>query len=195
MSPRLQLYSQRTFLLIAALLASSLTIRAADAVDGNLLIVAKAEVEIYHNGRKVVLRDKSEDVGHYRAKVPERSLKAGDVFVLNLRSPYVYRVISAPINLPKQGAQIPIKKEHWRFLGEKMDPRKITSKEIKAAQTMLALGSPDPVGETEREKLGMLNTAQGSDWVKTADKLNGWYCIGFVITPEMLKALVPVPVK
>ena len=51
----------------------------APAMNGNLLIEAKGEVEVYHNGRKIVLRDKSDDSQHFRVKVPERTFKAGDM--------------------------------------------------------------------------------------------------------------------
>ena len=181
------------FMLGIAMLGAAADLRAVDTVEGSLLLVAKGEVEVYHNGRKAVLRDKADNDLHYRAKVPQRTLKAGDVVVLRVLSPYVYRVISAAISLPKEMRQIPIKKEHWRFLGANMDARKITAADIQNSSVMLASGSPDIYGETEREKLGFVLTPQiGSDWVKTADKLNGWYCIGFVLTPEMLKATIPV---
>ena len=39
------------------------------------------------------------------------------------------------------------------------------------------------------EKLGFL---PGSDWVKTADNLKSSYCIGFLITQEMLDTRQPV---
>jgi hypothetical protein len=184
-----------TCLLVALVLASSLKLRAADdaSVEGSLLVVAKGEVEIYHNGKKAVLRDKAENDQHYRAKVPPRAMKAGDVIVLRVFSPYVYRVISAAISLPKKGGQIAVKKQHWRFLGETIDPRKVTAADIQASQAMLAEGDPDGNGELEREKFGFVPQAKnGSDWVKTADRLNRAYCIGFVVTQEMLDALVPL---
>lgn len=175
---------------------AALELKAADdaTVEGSLLVVAKGEVEIYHNGKKAVLRDKSDDEQHYRAKVPPRDLKAGDVFVLRVYSPYVYRVISAAISLPKKSSQIAVKKQHWRFLGETVDPRKVTAAILHASQAMLADGAPDGNGEAEREKFGFVPSAQnGSDWVKTPDRLNRAYCIGFVLTQDMLDA--PVPLK
>src|SRR4051794_38890454 len=60
-----------------ALLADPLSLRAADTVTGNLLLIAKAEVEVYHNGRKIVLRDQSDDKQQFRVKVPQRVFKAG----------------------------------------------------------------------------------------------------------------------
>ena len=160
----------------------------APTVNGNLLLEAKGEVEVYHNGRKIVLRDKSDDSQHFRVKVPERSFKAGDVVVLRVRSPYVYRAILAAINLSGKAGQVAIKKSHWRFLGENKDAGKITAAEVQASQAIPASASPDPNGESEREKLGILPESKGgSDWVKTEKQLNGWYCIGFVLTPEMLK--------
>lgn len=161
----------------------------ADAVNGNLLIEAKGEVEVYHNGRKIVLRDKADSKQHYRVKVPERAFKAGDTIVLSIRSPYVYRAISVAINLVGKAGQIPVKKANWRFLGEGKDAGKITAAEIEASQEIPAAGNPDPNGDAEREKLGILPEARGgSEWVKTAKQLNGSYCIGFVLTPEMIKA-------
>jgi hypothetical protein len=165
---------------------------AADTMSGNLLIEAKGEVEVYHNGRKIVLRDKSDDKQHFRVKLPERAFKAGDTVVLHVRSPYVYRTIAAAINLSGKAGQIPIKKSHWRVLGEGKDAAKITAADIEASQALPALAGPDPTGESEREKLGILPASKGgSDWVKTEQKLNGWYCIGFVLTPEMLKTPLP----
>jgi hypothetical protein len=81
-----------------------------------------------------------------------------------------------------------VKKSDWRFLGEATDPRKITAAEIQASQELLASMSPDPEGEAEREKLGILPESKGgSEWVKTGKQMNGWYCVGFVLTDEMLK--------
>lgn len=184
------------WVLVGLVLASSLKLRAADdgSVEGSLLVVAKGEVEIYHNGKKAVLRDKADDDQHYRAKVPPRAMKAGDAIVLRVLSPYVYRVISAAISLPKKGGQIAVKKQHWRFLGETIDPRKVTAADVQASQAMLADGAPDGNGELEREKFGFVPLAKnGSDWVKTADRLNRAYCIGFVLTQDMLNT--PVPLK
>lgn len=189
-------FAKLACVLAGLLLASFPPSKAADdgSVEGSLLVVAKGEVEIYHNGKKAVLRDKADDDQHYRAKVPPRAMKAGDVIVLRVLSPYVYRVISAAISLPKNGGQIAIKKQHWRFLGETIDPRKVTAADIQASQSMLADGAPDGNGELEREKFGFVPSARnGSDWVKTADRLNRAYCIGFVLTQEMLNA--PVPLK
>jgi hypothetical protein len=156
-------------------------------VRGNLLLQAKGEVEVYHNGRKIVLRDKSNDRMHYRAKVPERSFKAGDTIVLQVRSPLVYRAIVAAISLSGKAGQIAIKKSDWRFLGEDKDAGKITAAEIQACQEIPAAGTPDPVGASEREKLGIVPESKGgSEWVKTGKQLNGSYCVGFVLTPEML---------
>jgi|GEM_PF-2500225 len=174
-----------------ALLAAMPDLRAADTVEGNLLLQIKGEVEVFHNGRKIVLRDKMEDIQHYGLKVPARSFKAGDVIVLNIRSPYVYRAITAAVNLVKKGGQIPVKQQHWRFLGMDKDARKIAAADILACQDVPAAAAPDGNGEEAREKLGFL--PNGSDWVKTKDQLNKWYCMGFVLTQEMLDA--PMPAK
>jgi hypothetical protein len=166
-------------------------LRAADTVNGNLLLEAKGEVEVYHNGRKIVLRDKADNTQHYRVKVPERAFKAGDVIVLRVRSPFVYRAIAAAINLSGKAGQIPIKKSHWRFLGETKDAGKIVAADIAASADLMASASPDPAGEAEREKLGLLPEAKGGgEWVKTERQLNGFYCVGFVLTPEILQAPV-----
>lgn len=166
---------------------------AAETVSGNLLLQAKGEVEVYHNGRKIVLRDKSDHNQHFRVKVPERDFNTGDVIVLHIRSPYVYRAILAAINLGKKAGQIPVKKQHWRFLGAGADPRKITADTIQASQDVPATAAPDGVGEAEREKLGFISsTENGSDWIKTQDQLNGWYCVGFILTQEMLDTRLPV---
>ena len=176
-------------LAFGALLAALPGAAGAEDFSGNLLLVAKGEVEVYHNGRKIVLRDKADDHQHFRVKLPERSFSAGDVIVLQVRSPYVYRAISAAVNLAKKGGQVPIKKEHWRFLGANADPRKFTAASLQASQVVPASAEPDGNGEAEREKLGFL---PGSDWVKTADNLKSPYCIGFLLTQEMLDARQPV---
>lgn len=188
--PRLR-SAPRILLILAlgALLAALPGVAWAEAFSGNLLLVAKGEVEVYHNGRKIVLRDKADDQQHFRVKLPERSFNAGDVIVLQVRSPYVYRAISAAVDLAKKGGQVPIKKEHWRFLGPNTDPRKITAATLQASQVVPAAAEPDGNGEAEREKLGFL---PGSDWVKTADNLKSSYCIGFLLTQEMLDARQPV---
>jgi hypothetical protein len=184
--------------MLAALLAGCVllfgpsSLRAADTASGNLLLQAKGEVEVYHNGRKIVLRDKSGDDQHYRVKVPERSFKAGDMVVLRIRSPYVYRSIVAAINLSGKAGQIAIKRNQWRFLGEDKDAGKITAAEIEASRDVPAAATPDPTGESEREKLGIISESKGgSDWVRTEKQLNGFYCIGFVLTAEMLKTPIP----
>ncbi len=162
-------------------------------VNGDLLIDAKGEVEVHYNGRKLVLREQPGNGQHFVMKVPERAYKVGDVIVLRVRSPFVYRAIVAAINLPGKAGQIAIKKSDWRYLGESLDARKITAADIAACQAIPVSASPDPNGADERDKLGILPESQGgSDWVKTEKQSNGWYCVGFVITPEMLKTPLPV---
>ena len=161
-------------------------------VNGDLLIDAKGEVEIYYNGRKLVLKGERGNGQHFVVKVPERAYKAGDAVVLHVRSPVVYRAIVAAINLTGKAGQIAIKKSDWRYLGEDQDPRGITAAQIEASETLPVSASPDPNGATEREKLGILPESQGgSEWVKIEKQSNGWYCVGFVITPEMLKTPIP----
>lgn len=177
-----------------ALLFTLSTLSAADpaSVMGNLLIEAKGEVEVHHNGRKIVLRDKPDNKAHYPVKVPARAFKAGDVIVLHVRSPFAYRAIVAAINLNAKGGQVVVKKSHWRFLGEKKDASKITAAEIEACQVIPVSATPDGDGEAGREKLGILPESQnGSEWVKTEKQLNGPYCIGFVLSEEMLKTPLP----
>jgi len=165
-------------------------------VRGNLLLKAKGEVEVYHNGRKIVLRDKSNGQG-YLVKIPERDFKAGDAIVLRVYSPYVYRVISIAINLDGgKAGQVPVKKSHWRFLGEPAVANKVTAADILACQEMLASGIPDAGGEAERDKLGMIPEDKGGpDWVKSAKQLNRWYSVGFVLTDAMLKNALPLEPK
>jgi len=166
---------------------------AAETVSGNLLLQAKGEVEVYHNGRKIFLGDKSDHNQHFRVKVPERDFNTGDVIVLHIRSPYVYRAILAAINLGKKAGQIPVKKQHWRFLGSGADPRKLTADIILASKDVPASAEPDGVGAAEREKLGFISsTENGSEWIKTQDQLKGWYCVGFILTQEMLDTRLPV---
>jgi len=178
-----------------SLLVGAPSSRALDpaTVTGDLLIDAKGEVEIYYNGRKLVLKGERGNGQHFVVKVPERAYKAGDAIVLHVRSPVVYRAIVAAINLTGKAGQIAIKKSDWRYLGEEQDARKITAAQIEASQTLPVAASPDPNGEAERDKLGILPESQGgSEWVKTEKQSNGWYCVGFVLTPEMLKTPIPV---
>ena len=176
------------------LLVGALNSRALDpaTVNGDLLIDAKGEVEVHYNGRKLVLREQPGNGQHFVMKVPERAYKAGDVIVLRVQSPFVYRAIVAAINLTGKTGQIAIKKSDWRFLGENQDARKITAADIAACQALPVSASPDPNGADGRDKLGILPESQGgSEWVKTEKQLNGWYCVGFVLTPEMLKTPLP----
>ncbi len=159
-----------------------------ETVSGNLLLQAKGEVEVYHNGRKIVLRDKSDAKQHFGVKLPQRPFKAGDVIVLRVLSPFVYRSIVAAVNLDGKAGQVPVKKSHWRFLGEGKEATKITAADIQAATSIPASASPDPSGEAERDRLRILPESKGgSEWVKSERQLNGWYCIGFVLTVDMLK--------
>jgi len=177
-----------------ALLVGIPNLRAVDPapVNGDLLIDAKGEVEIYYNARKLVLRGERGNGQHFVVKVPERAYKAGDAVVLHVRSPVVYRAIVAAINLTGKAGQIAIKKSDWRYLGEDQDPRGITAAQIEASETLPVSASPDPDGAAERDKLGILPESRGgSEWVKTEKQSNGWYCVGFVITPEMLKTPIP----
>jgi hypothetical protein len=176
------------------LLVGAPSLRAIDPapVNGDLLIDAKGDVEIFYNGRKLVLQGERGNGQHFVVKVPERAYKAGDIIVLRVHSPFVYRAIAAAINLVGKAGQIPIMKSHWRYLGENQDARKITAAEIGASQMVPVSASPDANGAEEREKLGMLPESQGgSEWVKTEKQSNGWYCVGFVLTPEMLKTPIP----
>lgn len=158
-------------------------------INGNLLLVAKGQVELFHNGRKVVVRNQAEHKEHFMCKVPERTFKEGDTVVLRVHSPVVYRAITAAINRAGKGGQIPIKNAQWRFLGENRDAGKLTAEDITASNTMLSSAQPDGNGEKDRDGLGILPVAKGgSDWVKSANQLNNWYCVGFVVTKDMIKA-------
>jgi len=194
--PRYSIPSMLAALFVGcSLLVGAPSLRAVDppTVNGDLLIDAKGAVEIYYNGRKLVLKGEAGNGQHFVVKVPERAYKAGDAILLHVRSPVVYRAIVAAINLTGKAGQIAIKKSDWRYLGENQDPRKITAAEIEACQTLPVAASPDPNGADEREKLGILPESRGgSEWVKTEKQSNGWYCIGFVITPEMLKSAIPL---
>jgi hypothetical protein len=162
-------------------------------LNGDLLVDAKGDVEIYYNGRKLVLRQRPLYGQHFVIKVPERAYKAGDVIVLRVRSPYVYRAVVAAINLTGKAGQIPIKKSDWRYLGKDQDLRKIGAAEIAACTAQPVPGTPDPDSSDGRGKLGILPESQGgSEWVKTEKQSNDCYCLGFVVTPEMLKAPLPV---
>jgi len=178
------------------LLVGAPRVRALDLaapVNGDLLIDAKGEVEIFYNGRKLVLQGERGNGQHFVVKVPERAYKAGDIIVLRVRSPFVYRAIAAAINLVGKAGQIPIKKSNWRYLGETQDARKITAADIEACQAIPVSATPDPNGADERDKLGILPESQGgSEWVKTEKQSNGWYCIGFELTGEMLKTPLPL---
>ena len=67
-----------------------------------------------------------------------------------------------------------------------------TAAEIQASQTFPVPATPDLNGSTERDKLGILPESKGgSEWVKTEKQSNGWYCVGFVLTPEILKTPIP----
>ncbi|MEP6672420.1 MAG: hypothetical protein ABJF10_24865 [Chthoniobacter sp.] len=194
--PRHSMQSMLAAIMVGCtLLAGVPTSRALDpaTVTGDLLIDAKGEVEIFYNGRKLVLQGERGNGQHFVVKVPARAYQAGDAIVLHVRSPVVYRAIVAAINLTGKAGQIAIKKSDWRYLGEEQDARKITAAEIQASQTLPVSASPDPNGAAERDKLGILPESQGgSEWVKTEKQSNGWYCVGFVITPEMLKSPLPV---
>jgi hypothetical protein len=161
---------------------------AADEMSGNLLLVAKGQVEVFINGRKAVVRNQASHKEHFQTKVPERTYKVGDAIVLQIRSPVVYRAITAAINRSGKAGQVTVKNADWRFLGERSDGNKISAEDIKASNTMLAKGTPDEYGVKDRDGLGILPESQGgSAWVKTPEQLNGWYCVGFVITSEMVK--------
>jgi hypothetical protein len=181
-------------LLLAAFSLLTISAPAADAPSGNLLLEAKGEVEVYHNGRKIVLRDKSDNEQHFRVKLPARPFKAGDVIVLRILSPFVFRSIVAAINLVGTAGQIPDKSHDWRFLGDDKNAVKTTAAELLASKSIPSAGTPDPSGVAQREKLGILpQNKGGSEWVKSDQQSNDWYCIGFALTPEMLKAPLTSP--
>ncbi len=181
---------------ISPQIAAGQSLGAQAPLRGNLLLKAKGEVEVYHNGRKIVLRDKADGQG-YLVKIPERDFRPGDALVLHVRSPYVYRVISVAINLDGgKAGQVPVKKSHWRFLGDVPEAGKVTAADILACKTPMVSGIPDAPGELQREKLGMISDSKGGpDWVKSEKQLNGWYCVGFVLTEDMLKSPLPLGSK
>ncbi len=162
---------------------------AADGMTrGNLLLVVKGEVEIFHNGRKVTTSNQASHKSHFQAKVPERAFKAGDIIVLRVRSPYAFRAVTAAVKLADKAGLSSIKNAHWRYLGANKDASKITAEDIASSREMLGSGTPDNYGADSRDKLGIPPAREGgSDWVKTPEQLNGWYCIGFIITEELLK--------
>jgi hypothetical protein len=181
------------FLLFSLALLTA-TARAQSPMNGNLLLEAKGQVELYHNGKKISFRNEADQKQQVRVKVPTRSFKAGDVIVVRILSPYAYRATAVAINLDGNAGQIPIKRNDWRFLAEPKNPTKFTPADVSASKTIPVLGSPDGHGIAERDKLGMVPAAKGgSDWVTSQTLLRDWYSMGFVLTPQMLKSPLPAP--
>ncbi len=148
---------------------------------GNLLLIVKGEVEIFHNGRRVTVKNQANHKSHFHAKIPERAFKAGDSIVLRVRSPYAFRAVAAAIKVADKPGLSSIKNAHWRYLGANKDGSKITAEDIASSQERLGTGTPDNNGADGREALGLPPVREGgSDWVKTQEQLNGWYCIGFL---------------
>jgi hypothetical protein len=181
-------------LLLASLSLLTATARAEKPVSGNLLLEAKGQVELYHNGKKIPLRNQAENRQQFRVKLPARSFKAGDVIVVRILSPYSYRATAVAIDLDRSFGQIPIKRNDWRYLGEPRNATKSTAADVQACKDIPVKGIPDGHGIFEREKLGMVPDAKGgSDWVASPMLLNEWYSMGFVLTPKMFKTPLPAP--
>jgi hypothetical protein len=181
-------------ILLASLSLVTAAVRAQNPVDGNLLLEAKGEVELYHNGKKVPLRNQAESRQQFRVKLPTRSFKAGDVFIVRILSPYVYRATAVAIDLDRRSGQIPVKRNDWRYLGQPKNAAKFTAADVQSCKDIPVKGTPDGHGIDEREALRMVPVAQGgSDWVASPNLLNEWYCMGFVLTPKMLKAPIAAP--
>jgi hypothetical protein len=179
------------------LLASLSLLTAAHAekpVDGNLLLETKGEVELYHNGKKIPLRNQAESRQQFRVKLPARSFKAGDVIIVRILSPYAYRATAVAIDLDRRAGQIPIKRNDWRYLGQPKNAAKFTPADVHSCKDIPVKGIPDGHGIDEREALRMVPDAKGgSDWVASPSLLNEWYCMGFVLTPKMLQAPIAAP--
>jgi hypothetical protein len=182
-------------LLLAAFSLLTAATHAEKPVDGNLLFETKGQAELYLNGKKISIRNEADHKQHFRFELPRRSFKAGDVIIVRILSPYVYRATAVAINLDRNSGQIPIKRNDWRFLGENKNPAKFTAADVHASKTIPILGRPDGNGLAEREKLGMVPADRGgSDWVGPPTPLkNDWYSMGFVLTPKMLKAPLAGP--
>jgi hypothetical protein len=186
------------FSLLLALLSLSLftvTARGQHPVDGMLLLESKGQVELYVNGKKISIRNVADHKQHFRVELPPRSFKAGDVIIVRLLTPFVYRATAVAINLDENGGQIPIKRNDWRFLDETKNPTKFTAADVRSSKTIPILGRPDGNGLAEREKAGMVPADKGgSDWVGPPTPVkNDWYSMGFVLTPQMFKSPLPSP--
>jgi hypothetical protein len=187
----------KTFLpfLFASLSLLTATARADKPVDGNLLLETKGQAELYLNGKKIPIRNEAANKQQFRVKLPVRSFKAGDVIVVRIFSPVVYRATVVAIDLDHKTGQIPIKRNDWRFLGETKNPAKFTAADVHASKTIPILGRPDVNALAEREKLGIVPADRGgSDWVGPPTPLKtDWYSMGFVLTPQMFKAPIASP--
>lgn len=181
-------------LLLVSLSFLNATARAQSPVDGNLLLEAKGQVELYHNGKKVTIRNEADNKQQVRVELPVRSFKVGDVIVVRILSPYAYRAVVIAIGVDDKAGQIPIKRNDWRFLGECKNPPKFTVGDVQSSKSIPVLGTPDGHGILEREKLGLVAAAKGgSDWVASPTLLREWYCMGFVLTAKMLKSPLTAP--
>jgi hypothetical protein len=182
------------FPILLAFLSLLTRAHADNALNGNLLLEAKGQVELYHNGKKLPMSNEADNKQHFRAILPARPFKVGDVIVLRTLSPYSYRSAAIAITPVRQSGQIAVKRNDWRYLGTDKSANKINIGDIQSNKDIPALGIPDGHGTFERGMLGMVPAAQGgSDWVASPTLLNQWYCMGFVITAKMLKTPVAVP--
>ena len=159
-----------------------------DAVEASLLLHSKGEIEIYHNARKIPSRNQSTSKSQFAAKVSPRTFRDGDTIVVKAKTPYVYRAIVVAFHLSDRSRQIPVILTDWKFLGEDVDPEKLTTEDVLTVKEGMVSGTPDEYGTKDRVTFGFVpENKGGSHWVKTRDQLKGYYCAGFVITADMLK--------
>lgn len=156
------------------------------SMTGRVLITAKGDVEVLHNGEKLKIRNQADQTPHFAGKTTDRTFRTGDYIVLRVRTPSVFRGIVAAIRDSREKREVAVKLHHWRFLGEIIDAEAVTADMIRGSQDMLERGTSDQYGLRYRTELGIRPEAEGgSDWVK-ASKPKEWFCIGFVLSAEML---------
>lgn len=161
----------------------------ANSFPAKVHLVAKGEVELTHNGKRLTYSNDSRDRKKYvDGTSPEISISIDDVIVVRMRSTVVYRSFILTIEGIDGTRIIPIGLDQIRYLGADVaDPP--DEKLIKDASAHPGSGTPDPdmTGMWTAKSLSDLSRT-GSAWAKCGPGAE-WHSYAIVIGKDMVQTV------
>jgi len=149
-------------------------------------LVAKAEAELFHNGKSVYLRRSDEEGDNGTdAKSSFFDIQAGDVIVVRVRGDAVFRSLALAMELPDEDRAVFFESGDVKVIGSgaSTDPTAVDAKAIEAAPAVHPQSTvPDRPWVIAWEE----HRLEGGGFLKPEPQ-GEWVLWGAVLTPEMLE--------